>query len=268
MYGSANDCVYAMAEFIAGSETSFVNMMNQEAKELGMNDTNFKNCHGLDEDGHLTSAYDISIMSRELLNKYPDIINYSSIWMDSLRDGKSELVNTNKLIRNYKGATGLKTGSTSQALFNLSASATRDNLSLIAVIMKGPTSKIRFEEASKLLDYGFSNYSYFQFAKKGDVLKDVDISKGITSTVQGIFADDSGILIEKGQESNVLQNAYIDENLSAPIHSGQKIGEVKYSLNDKIIAINDILASDDVDKINIFTMCKKIFKKWYTLLRG
>ena len=268
MYGSANDCVYAMAEYIAGSEASFVNMMNDEAKILGMNDTTFKNCHGLDEDGHLTSAYDISLMSREILNKYPNILNYTSIWMDSLRDGKSELVNTNKLIKNYKGATGLKTGSTSQALFNLSASATRDDLSLIAVIMKGPTSKTRFEEASKLLDYGFSNYSYTQFAKKGDILKDVDIAKGITPSVQGIFEDDSGVLIEKGQESSIIQNAYIFENLSAPIHAGQKIGEVKYTLDDEIIATSDIVASVDVNKINIFTMSKKLFEKWYTLLRG
>ena len=268
MYGSANDCVYAMAEHIAGSEQAFVNMMNEEAKELGMNDTTFKNCHGLDEDGHLTSAYDISLMSCELLNKYPEIKKYTTIWMDSLRNGKSELVNTNKLIRNYKGATGLKTGSTSQALFNLSASATRDDLSLVAVIMKGPTSKIRFEEASKLLDYGFSNYSYIQFAKKGDVLKDVDISKGITPTVQGIFADDSGVVIEKGQESNVIQNAYIYENLSAPIHAGQKIGEIKYTLNDEIIATSNIVAINDVNKINIFTMSQRILEKWYTLLRG
>ena len=268
MCGSANDCVYAMAEYIAGSEEAFVSMMNDEAHELGMNDTTFKNCHGLDEDGHVTSAYDISLMSCELLNKYPDIKNYTTIWMDSLRDGKSELVNTNKLVRNYKGATGLKTGSTSQALFNLSASATRDDLSLVAVIMKGPTSKVRFEEASKLLDYGFANYSYTQFAKRGDVLKEVEVAKGTSPTVQGVFAEDSGVLIEKGQESSIVQNAYIEENLSAPIEAGQKIGEVKYTLNDVIVATIDIIASNDVAKINIYTMCQKVFWKWFTCLRG
>ena len=135
---SANDCVVAMAEHIAGSEESFVKMMNDKAKELGMNDTCFKNCHGIDEDGHVSSSYDISLMSRELLTKYPQVTKYTTIYMDSLRDGKSQLVNTNKLIRTYKGATGLKTGSTSLALYNLSASATRDDLSLIAVIMKAP----------------------------------------------------------------------------------------------------------------------------------
>lgn len=154
-----------MAEYLEGSVDSFVAKMNFKAHELGMNDTCFKNCHGLDEDGHVTSSYDIALMSRELLINHPSITNYTTIWMDSLRDGKSQLVNTNKLVRNYKGCTGLKTGSTSLALYNLSASATRDDLSLIAVIMKAPTPAVRFAEASKLLDYGFSNYTYKQFAK-------------------------------------------------------------------------------------------------------
>ena len=265
---SANDCVYAMAEYIAGSEEAFVNMMNEEAKELGMNDTTFKNCHGLDEDGHVTSSYDIALMSCELLNKYPTIIDYTSIWMDSLRDGKSELVNTNKLIRNYKGATGLKTGSTSQALYNLSASATRDDLSLVAVIMKGPTSQIRFAEATKLLDYGFANFSFKQFAKKGDVLKEVEVSKGIVPTVKAVFDTDCGVLVEKGQESNVVQYVYFDENISAPIQQGQKLGEVTYTLNDKVKSKCDIVAGESVDKINIFTMAKNIYWKWLSLLRG
>lgn len=163
---SANDCTVAMAEYLEGSVDSFVVKMNSKAHELGMNDTCFKNCHGLDEDGHVTSSYDIALMSRELLINHPSITNYTTIWMDSLRDGKSQLVNTNKLVRNYKGCTGLKTGSTSLALYNLSASATRDDLSLITVIMKAPTPAVRFAEASKLLDYGFSNYTYKQFAKQ------------------------------------------------------------------------------------------------------
>ena len=144
---SANDCSVAMAEFIGGSEEAFVQKMNERAKELGMNDTTFKNCHGIDEDGHLTSVYDIAIMSRELSKKHPKIHEYTKIWTDTLRDGKSELVNTNKLIRFYSGCTGLKTGSTSLALFNLSATATRNDLNLIAVVMKGPTSQKRFDDA-------------------------------------------------------------------------------------------------------------------------
>ena len=267
MYGSANDCVYAMAEYIAGSEESFVNMMNKKAKELGMNDTTFKNCHGLDEDGHVTSSYDISLMSCEILNKYPEVTKYTTIWMDSLRNGKSELVNTNKLVRNYKGCTGLKTGSTSQALFNLSASATRDDMSLVAVIMKGPTSKIRFSEASKLLDYGFSNYSYIKLSKKDDILKDIEVKKGLTPTVQGIFKSDNGTVTKKGQESQIIQNVYIDENISAPIQRGQKLGEVTYTLNDKIISKCDIIASNSVEKINIISMCKSIYWQWLSCLK-
>ena len=160
---SANDCVVAMADYLEGSQDAFVKKMNQKAQELGMNDTTFKNCHGIDEDGHLTSAYDIAIMSRELLMNHPSITKYTTIWMDSLRDGKSSLVNTNKLVRNYNGCTGLKTGSTSIALYNLSASATRNNLSLIAVVLKAPTPAIRFSNAQKLLDYGFSNYTVTSF---------------------------------------------------------------------------------------------------------
>lgn len=220
---SANDCVVAMAEYIAGSEEAFVQMMNDKAKELGMNDTTFKNCHGLDEDGHVTSSYDISLMSRELLNSHLDITKYTTIWTDSLRDGKSELSNTNKLIRTYKGATGLKTGSTSLALYNLSASATRDNLSLIAVIMKAPTTKIRFSEAQKLLDFGFNKFSYKDFGKKGDLVKSITIDKGTDLNVDAILSENAGAIIEKGQENNVEQVLNLEENLHAPIEEGQKV---------------------------------------------
>ena len=177
---SANDCTYAMAEFLCGSEEVFVQKMNDKAKELGMKNTVFKNCHGLDEDGHVSSSYDIALMSKELLTNYPEITEYTTTWMDSLRDGKSELVNTNKLIRTYEGATGLKTGSTSLALYNLSARATRNDLSLIAVVMRAPTPKTRFNEAKLLLDYGFNTYIYktlnnkndfYQVCNKGNLIK-------------------------------------------------------------------------------------------------
>lgn len=230
---SANDCTVAMANYLCGSQEAFVAKMNERAKELGMNDTTFKNCHGIDEDGHVTSPYDIALMSRELLNNHPSITKYTTIWMDTLRDGKSSLVNTNKLIRNYKGATGLKTGSTSVALYNLSASATRDNLSLIAVIMKAPTTKIRFAEAQKLLDYGFSNYEYKQLAKKGDVLKSVDITKGVEENLNLIVENDVGILLKKGQENDVEQTVELNENISAPIQEGQKLGEIVFKLERK-----------------------------------
>ena len=265
---SANDCVVAMAEHIAGSEEAFVQMMNDKAKELGMNDTTFKNCHGIDEDGHVTSAYDIALMSRELLSKHPNITKYTTIWMDSLRDGKSQLVNTNKLIRTYKGITGLKTGSTSLALYNLSASATRDNLSLIAVIMKAPSTKVRFAEASKLLDYGFNNFSFKSFGNKNDVIKTVSVNKGIKNSVNAILEDDAGTLIEKGKESQISQEVTISDNISAPIKKGEKIGEVTFSLNGNILSSVNLVASSDVPQITIFSMCKRVIYSWIDLLRS
>ncbi len=264
---SANDCSMAMAEFLAGSEELFVEQMNKRAKELGMNDTTFKNCHGIDEDGHLTSSYDIALMSRELITKHPKITEYTTIWMDSLRDGKSELVNTNKLIRNYDGATGLKTGSTSTALFNLSATATRGNLSLIAVIMKGETSAIRFAEAKKLLDYGFSNFEYIECSKKGDIVKTVNVDKGIFNSVDAILEEDSGCLIEKGKSKAISSNIVLDDNISAPISAGQKLGEVTYLLDNEEIAKVNIVAKQDVKKLNIVNMCTRTIESWFNLLR-
>ena len=248
---SANDCTVAMAEYLEGSQEAFVQKMNEKAKELGMNDTCFKNCHGIDEDGHITSAYDIALMSRELLSKHPDITKYTTIYMDSLRDGKSELVNTNKLIRTYNGITGLKTGSTSLALYNLSASATRDDLSLIAVIMKAPTTKLRFAEAQKLLDYGFSNYSYIKLGDSGDTVKSVPISKGIEANINATVENTSGVLIQKGKEKQIEQNIFIQDNLSAPVYKGQKVGEITYTLNGETLDIIDLVASSDVESIGM-----------------
>ena len=264
---SANDCVVAMAEHIAGSEEAFVQMMNNKAKELGMNDTTFKNCHGIDEDGHVTSSYDIALMSKELLNKYPEVTKYTTIWMDSLRDGKSELVNTNKLIRNYKGATGLKTGSTSLALYNLSASATRDGLSLIAVIMKAPTTKIRVEEAQKLLDYGFANFSFKEFGKKGEEVGTLQVNKGVTQQISAILEEDAGTLVEKNKEKNITQNLTLEEKIDAPVKKGQKLGEITFTLEGKTLSTINIIAQEDVEKINLFNMTKQICYSWINLLR-
>lgn len=264
---SANDCTVAMAEYLAGSQEAFVEQMNAKAKELGMNDTTFKNCHGIDEDGHVTSAYDIALMSRELLNNHPDITKYTTVYMDSLRDGKSSLVNTNKLIRNYKGATGLKTGSTSVALYNLSASATRDDLSLIAVVMKAPTSAIRFSNAQKLLDYGFNNFQYKKLANKGDVVKSITVNKGIETTVNGILENDSGVLIQKGQDKNIQQVMELPESLQAPITQGQTIGNITYTLDGKEIGKVNIVAEKTIEKNSAFNMLESIYSKWFSLLR-
>lgn len=265
---SANDCVVAMAEYIAGSEETFVQMMNNKAKELGMNDTTFKNSHGLDEDGHVTSSYDIALMSRELLSKHPQITQYTTIWTDTLRDGKSELTNTNKLIRTYKGATGLKTGSTGLALYNLSASSTRDDLSLIAVIMKAPSTKVRFAEAQKLLDYGFNTFSFKQFGKKEEVVKTLAVNKGVYATVDAILSDNAGTLIEKGKDKNIEQNLTLEDTVSAPITAGQKLGEISFVLDGKTLSTVDIVAKNNVEKINLFTMSKKVIYSWIDLLRS
>ncbi|OKZ61542.1 MAG: hypothetical protein BHW03_06735 [Clostridium sp. 28_17] len=265
---SANDCVVAMAEHIAGSEEAFVQMMNDKARKLGMNDTTFKNCHGIDEDGHVTSAYDIALMSKELLTKHPNITKYTTIWMDSLRDGKSQLVNTNKLIKTYKGITGLKTGSTSLALYNLSASATRDDLSLIAVIMKAPSTKVRFAEAQKLLDYGFNKFSFKSFGNSGDVIQTVSVNKGVKDHVEAILENSAGTLIEKGKENQVTQTVEINDNIEAPIKKGDVIGKVVFSLDDSELSSTNLVASCDVDKITLFSMSKKIIYSWVDLLRS
>ncbi len=264
---SANDCVVAMAEYLGGSEEGFVQMMNDKAKELGMNDTTFKNCHGLDEDGHVTSSYDIALMSRELLAHHPQVTKYTTIWTDSLRDGKSQLTNTNKLVRSYKGATGLKTGSTGLALYNLSASATRDDLSLIAVIMKAPSTKVRFAEAQKLLDYGFNTFSFRQFGKKEEIVKSIHVTKGVHSSVDAILSETAGTLIEKGKDKNIEQNLLLEDTISAPIAAGQKLGEVSFTLDGNTLSTVDIIAKNEVEKLNLFTMSKKVICSWIDLLR-
>lgn len=264
---SANDCCVAMAEYIAGSQELFVEKMNTRAKELGMNDTTFKNCHGLDEDGHVTSSYDIALMSRELLMNHPSITKYTTIWMDTLRDGKSQLVNTNKLLRNYDGCTGLKTGSTSTALFNLSASATRDNLSLIAVIMRGETSPIRFAEAQKLLDYGFNNFEYYSCTNTNDILKDVFVEKGTAKSAKVSFSREANILIPKGQTVNISTTVILPDSVSAPVTKGDKLGEVVFKLGEDTLASIDLISNDTVKKIDFVNMLEHVSKSWFNLLR-
>ena len=264
---SANDCVVAMADYLEGSQDAFVKKMNQKAQELGMNDTTFKNCHGIDEDDHLTSAYDIAIMSRELLMNHPSITKYTTIWMDSLRDGKSSLVNTNKLVRNYNGCTGLKTGSTSIALYNLSASATRNNLSLIAVVLKAPTPAIRFSNAQKLLDYGFSNYTVTSFGKKGDVIKSVEIKKGTTSSIDAILENDAEVLMSNGNNKDVTQEIKLDDTFNAPILEGQKLGEVEFSINGNVVSTVNLVANKSSDKLSFGSIIKFVMNKWFNMLR-
>ena len=264
---SADGCVVAMADYLEGSQDAFVKKMNQKAQELGMNDTTFKNCHGIDEDDHLTSAYDIAIMSRELLMNHPSITKYTTIWMDSLRDGKSSLVNTNKLVRNYNGCTGLKTGSTSIALYNLSASATRNNLSLIAVVLKAPTPAIRFSNAQKLLDYGFSNYTVTSFGQKGDVIKSVEIKKGTASSVDAILENDTEVLMSNGSSKDITQEIKLDDTFTAPILEGQKLGEVEFSINGNVVSTVNLVANKSSDKLSFGSIIKFVMNKWFNMLR-
>ena len=265
---SANDCTVAMAEFLCGSTDAFVDKMNQRAKELGMNDTCFKNCHGIDEDDHVTSSYDIAIMSRELLSKHPSIKNYTTIWMDSIRDGKSQLVNTNKLVRNYEGCTGLKTGSTSLALYNLSASATRDNLNLIAVIMKAPTTALRFSEAKQLLDYGFTNYTSYQLSTENETVKNISVSQGVEKNLNAIYSSSNNIMLQKGTESKITQEINIPDTLTAPISQGEKIGEINYYLDGNLLASVDVVSDRSIKKIGFVNMSTYLIKQWFTLLRA
>lgn len=265
---SANDCTVAMAERIAGSEELFVERMNQRAQELGMRDTVFKNCHGIDEDGHVTSSYDIALMSRELLRNHPDITRYTTIWMDSLRDGKSELVNTNKLIKNYQGATGLKTGSTSLALFNLSASATRDGLSLIAVVMRAPTTKDRFSCARKLLDYGFSNYEYKSFAERDCEVMSVPVMKGTEAEVSVRYADSVGVVMKKKGAGDVEHEVVVNGDVMAPVKAGDVLGKVFYRIDGEEVASVELVADSSVDSLSIFSMGKRVIKRWFCLFRS
>ena len=214
-----------MAEFIAGSEEGFVSMMNTRAAELGMSNTNFVNTNGLDAGGHYSSARDISIMSRELL-KYPKIFEYTTIWMDSLRDGKFQLANTNKLIRFYKGANGLKTGSTDKALCCLSGSAMRDNMQLICVVMAAPTSANRFSDASKMLDYGFANYAVKKIVTKDESLGEAGVLHGTENSILALAKDNYNALTSKGANTDITRELVFYENITAPVKAGDKIGEI------------------------------------------
>lgn len=255
---SANDGCVAMAEHLAGSESAFVDMMNEKAKELGMENTHFMNTNGLDEDDHYSSARDVAIMSRELM-KHETIFNYTSIWMDTLRGGKFQLANTNKLIRFYDGANGLKTGSTSKALCCLSAAAKRNDMQLIAVVLGAPTSAERFASAKSLLDYGFANYAVNTQITAGDEVQKIAVEKGVDKEVGVVAGDSCSTLVKKGQEDNITKEIKIDEPITAPIEAGQKIGTMTISRDGEVIADIDLNASSAVEKKGIGLIIKDFF---------
>ncbi len=261
---SANDVTVAMAELIGGSEENFVNMMNAKAKELGMENTHFMNSHGIDEEGHYTSAKDIAIMSRELITKHPNILNYTSIWMDTLRNGEFGLSSTNKLIRYYDGATGLKTGYTSEALYNLVSTATRGDTTFISVVMKAPTSDIRMEETKTLLDYGFSTYETKKICSSNTVLDQIAINKNVNDKLETRIENDVYSLVNKGQNIETEQVITYNEGLSSPIEIDQVVGKVEIfdkATNEKIGESN-IVANNNVSKSNVTDYLKYVFEKF------
>ncbi|MEG2459725.1 MAG: D-alanyl-D-alanine carboxypeptidase family protein [Clostridia bacterium] len=260
---SANDVSMAVAEHIGGSSENFVAMMNNRAKELSMNNTHFMNPHGIDEAEHYTSARDISIMSSELISKHPNILKFTSIWMDTLRGGTFGLTNTNKLIRFYPGANGLKTGSTSQALFNLSGSATKNGLSLIAVVLKAPTAEIRNEEVKQLLDYGFNNYACIKLAKKDEVIGDVKIEKANIEKVHLKFAEDINNIMDKGQKAEIVKEVKIDKKLLAPVKATKQIGEVIFKNGENVVYVQKVYIGENIPKISLSQMYKKMLKNYY-----
>ena len=261
---SANDVTVAMAELIGGNEENFVIAMNAKARELGMENTHFMNCHGIDEEGHYTCAKDVAIMARELITKHPNILNYTSIWMDTLRDGKTELTSTNKLIRFYDGATGLKTGYTSSALYNLVATATRKDTTFISVVMKAPSSDVRLAETKTLLDYGFATYETKKICSSNTILEEIDINKNIDKKLETRLEDDIYNLVEKGKNIETEQIITYNDNLVAPINANDIIGNVEIidKTTNEIIGKTNIVANNNVDRSRITDYLKFIFTKF------
>ncbi|MCI8810117.1 MAG: D-alanyl-D-alanine carboxypeptidase [Oscillibacter sp.] len=256
---SANDCAVALAEQVAGSEDAFVERMNQRAQELGMEDTHFCNATGLPAAGHVTSAYDIALMSRELILNHPDIRQYTTIWMDTLRDGTSQLVNTNRLVRFFDGATGLKTGSTDSALYCLSGTAERDGMELIAVIMKDATSNQRFEDAKTLLTYGFSNYALCKITLDTP-LPPVPVELGSQATVQPVLSAGDALLLEKSKAGNLTQTVSLAESIAAPVAPGDRLGTLTVTSGEEIVAELPLLAGESVPRVTYGQMLLRLLK--------
>ena len=255
---SANDAACAMAEYIAGSEAAFVDKMNEKAAELGMNDTHFVNCTGLDDDpdaaNHVTCAYDIALMSRELMVHHPKIKEFTTIWMDTVRDGAFGLANTNKMVRFYPGCTGLKTGFTQKAGYCLSATAVRDGMELIAVVMGAATSQERFNTCKQLLDYGFANYALATPELENKY--EIPVKLGISGTVRAVPAEDVTLLIDKAQKGSVTTEVTLEASVTAPVSQGQRLGTLTVKAGDRVLRQVNMVASEAVRKLTwwqIFT---------------
>ena len=259
---SANDCACAMAEHIAGSETAFVDMMNNRAKELGMNDTNFVNCTGLDDGedakNHRTTAYDIALMSRQLLKNHPDIKKFTTIWMDTVRNGEFGLSNTNKLVRFYPGATGLKTGFTSQAGYCLSASALREDMELVAVVMGCESSKERFAACKQLLDSGFAGYALITPQTE---TSEIPVKLGISQSVTAVPAEEGAVLIDKAQKNSIQQHFDLIDTVTAPVSKGQRLGTLYIKAGEQVLKEIPLVAESPVERLTFWQLWGQILRK-------
>lgn len=258
---SANDASVSLAEYIAGTEENFVEMMNKRAKELGAKNTTFKNATGLPEEGHLTTVYDIAMISRELV-KHESIFKYLTNKLDSLRNGKFSLINTNKLLWRYKGVDGIKTGSTSEALYCMAATAKKGDTRLISVVFGAPNSETRFSEAAKLLDYGFANYESVKVASKGQNFGNVKVFKGKKPVISVVSHQDEYILIKKGEGKNIKAEVKLKNAVLAPISKDVPIGSVNIIQDGKIVKTFDIYPQEMVEKANFFENLNKVFTGW------
>lgn len=245
---SANDAAVALAEYVAGSEESFLQQMNEKAAALGMKDTTFKNCNGLDEDGHVTSAYDVALMSRELM-KHKKIFDYTKTWIDYLRDGKTQLVNTNKLLKSYNGITGLKTGTTGKAGSCITATAERDGVQLIAVVLGASSTNDRFSAAKTLLDFGFANWSVTTPEVPEEARGPVPVQGGMKDTVETAVSQEGSILVPKGKAKDIQYKVTMQENVTAPVTKGQIVGKITYTLSGEVVREYNICAKSDVEQI-------------------
>lgn len=257
---SANDAAVALAEHLCGSEDAFVAKMNERAAELGMQDTVYKNCNGLDEDGHLTSAYDIALVSRALI-AHEHIFDYTTVWMDELRGGKTQLVNTNKLLKSYSGITGLKTGTTGKAGSCMAATAERDGMSLIAVVLGCSTTDERFSSAASLLDYGFSGWTLASPALSETGLEPIPVESGMESAVAVEAEEPAGMVVPKGREGELVCETVLDEKLIAPVEAGQTVGKIVYSLDGETLAEVPVCAAGSVAELTLASA-------WLYLLRA
>jgi D-alanyl-D-alanine carboxypeptidase (penicillin-binding protein 5/6) len=265
---SSNDVTVSLAELVAGSEQAFVVLMNERAKELGMENTNFLDCTGLTDEGHYSTAYDVALMSRELIVNHPRILEFTSIWMDSFRNGEFQLVNTNKLVHFYEGCDGLKTGFTRAAGHCLSATATRNNMRLISVVLGEPDSNTRFAETRKLLDYGFANYESTQVNKKGEVVNEIEVKKALVPKIKALYSDDVKLLLARGDKGKVIREVRLKGSLTAPVSKGDKVGEVVYKIDEKEIAKVDLVSDRDIEKTSFGKLFITMFSSWFNLGRN